>query len=31
MPRDLSEVGIVDASSSKMRDVAVATLMGADV
>src|SRR5215203_474865 len=31
MPRDLGKVRIVDTSCTKIRDVAVATLMGTDI
>ena len=31
VPRDLRQVGIVDASGAKVGDIAVAALVGADV
>lgn len=31
MADDLGQVGVVDSSGPKVRDVAMATLMGADV
>lgn len=31
VPRNLGQVGVVDAGGSQMRDVAVTALVGADV
>jgi hypothetical protein len=31
MPRDLSQIGVVDASGAEVRDIAVAALVRPDV